>query len=203
MKIKNSFTLHAPMSQVWPLLTDIPTVASCIPGVGVTHEVDGVHSGSVKSKVGPVTAEYRSSAKLVACDALQRRVVLDATGHDSRGAGNVTMLVTAQMTSIDGGTRVDFSTEIGGTGKIAQLGRGVLQAASVKLLDQFVTCITQKLHAPDAQPVAMVAPDSVSAEISDHEPMDLLGAAGGAAAKRLVPVAIALVAIVVVLLIVL
>jgi len=207
MKIQNSFTLDAPMARVWPLLTDIPTVAACVPGVGLTHEADGVHSGSVKSKVGPVTAEYRSSARLLECNELQRRVVLEATGLDSRGEGNVQMLVEAQMASLGDRTRVDFSTEISGTGKVAELGRGVLQAASKKLLVQFVACMSAKLRDTEATANSLPAGGQNAADgsepLPDSEALDLLGAAGIALAKRLVPVVIILVVIVVVLFIML
>ena len=47
-----------------------------------------------------------------------------------------TIVVT--MTSEGGGTKVDVSTDLSITGKVAQFGRGVLGDVSAKLLGQFV-----------------------------------------------------------------
>lgn len=198
MKIQNSFIVHASLDKVWAHLTDIPTIASCLPGVVMDEEIDGLYSGSVKSKVGPVTAEYRSSARFVERDREKGRIVLDAHGRDSRTEGNVRMMVTAKVSAAAHGTHVAMSTEISGTGRVAQLSRGVLQTVSEKLLDQFVTCLAMKLdqagsaaHDPSAEP----GPAATGAD-ADTDALDLLDAAGRAVAKRLVPAA--LVALVVV-----
>lgn len=205
MKIENSFTVDAPISQAWELLTDIPEIASCMPGAVLSGEDEGIYSGSVKIKVGPVTAEYRGSAQFVERDDVNHRAVIDGQGHDSRGAGNAQTLITAEMSDIGGQTRVDISTDFVVTGKVAQFGRGFMQDISEKLLRQFATCVAAKLEGDTAveEVTNETAQPSTAPELVEDHTFDLLDATGRAVAKRLLPMAILAIVIVVALLILL
>ncbi len=149
MKIENSFVVDAPIEQAWNLLTDIPEIAPCLPGAKLTDETDGVYSGGVKVKVGPVTAEYKGSAEFVEKDEEARRAVITGKGRDTRGAGNAQALITAQMEAVGEQTRVDIVTDLKVSGKVAQFGRGVMQDVSEKLLGQFAECLENKIGEPE------------------------------------------------------
>ncbi len=233
MKIENSFTIDAPVEQAWTMLTDIPGIAPCLPGAKLTDESDGVYSGSVKIKVGPVTAEYRGSAEFIERDDENHRAVIDGKGRDSRGAGNAQALITAEMHDEGNDqTRVDISTDLKITGKVAQFGRGVMQDVSEKLLGQFADCLETKFEgtgalediaaasaeadadvveapadaadsATAASAVASAADvGSEAAEDDDDDALDLLDVAGGAVFKRLIPVALLALIVIVVLILV-
>lgn len=249
MKIENSFTIDAPIADAWELLTNIEWIAPCLPGAKLTDEVDGVYSGSVKIKVGPVTAEYRGSAQFIERDDVNHKAVIDGKGRDSRGAGNAQALITAEMFDKGDQTQVDISTDLKITGKVAQFGRGVMQDVSEKLLGQFADCLATKLEGTSAlEDVASASaeadePDPAeegdeasglssaaaktagatgaavagagaaltgaagsltsSDDDDDDDALDLLDVAGGAVFKRLVPVALLLIAIIVILILVL
>lgn len=265
MKIENSFVIDAPIDQAWNLLTNIPEIAPCLPGAKLSGEEDGVYSGAVKIKVGPVTAEYRGTAAFVERDDDAHRAVIDGKGRDSRGAGNAQALITAEMQPIGDRTQVDISTDLKITGKVAQFGRGVMQDVSEKLLGQFAECLATKLEgtsalediasasaeadsaadpvaqtaaadSPATQPAVPSAPAVASASaaagapavasaaapasaasadanrVTDHSSsddddddgaLDLLDVAGGAVAKRLIPLAVAIIALIVILVLVL
>ncbi|MEM7095478.1 MAG: SRPBCC family protein [Actinomycetota bacterium] len=230
MKIENSFTIDAPVDDAWAMLTDIPEIAPCLPGAKLTDETDGVYTGSVKVKVGPVTAEYKGTAEFVERDDQNHKAVIDGKGRDSRGAGNAQALITAEMFDEGNGqTRVDISTDLKITGKVAQFGRGVMQDVSEKLLGQFAECLATKFEgtsalediaaasaeADNASSGAAGAADAgaetaPSAEVTtsaasgdDDDALDLLDVAGGAVFKRLIPVALLVAVIVIVLILVL
>ena len=148
MKIENSFTVDAPINEAWALLTDIPEIAPCLPGAKLTDETDGVYSGGIKVKVGPVTSEYKGSASFVEKDETNYKAVIDGKGRDTRGAGNAQALITAQMTAEGDKTRVDIETDLKISGKVAQFGRGVMQDVSTKLLGQFAECLESKIGEP-------------------------------------------------------
>jgi carbon monoxide dehydrogenase subunit G len=65
-------------------------------------------------------------------------VVLKASGRDTRGQGNASATVTAQMAESGGGTTVSIVTDLSISGRVAQFGRGVMGDVSAKLLEQFV-----------------------------------------------------------------
>lgn len=148
MKIENSFTVDAPIAEAWALLTNIPEIAPCLPGAKLTDETDGVYSGGIKVKVGPVTSEYKGSAKFVERDEENYKAVIDGKGRDTRGAGNAQALITAQMSPVGDKTQVDIETDLKISGKVAQFGRGVMQDVSTKLLGQFAECLESKIGEP-------------------------------------------------------
>ena len=92
----------------------------------------------MKVKVGPITAQYKGTAKLAEVDEAHRRIVIDASGRDTRGQGNAKAKIVVTMAEDGGGTLVDVATDLSITGKVAQFGRGVLADVSSKLMGQFV-----------------------------------------------------------------
>lgn len=179
MEISNSFTVDAPISEAWELLTDIPEIAPCLPGAKLTSAEDGVYSGGIKIKVGPVTAEYKGSAEFVERDEENYKAVINGKGRDTRGAGNAQALITAQMVPVGDQTQVDIVTDLKVSGKVAQFGRGVMQDISTKLLGQFADCLEAKIKAGDepaaeeteAAPIAAAA-DAAAAASGSASPQD-------------------------------
>lgn len=210
MKIENSFTVDAPVDEAWTLLTNIAEIAPCLPGANLTGEEDGVYTGTVKVKVGPVTAEYKGTAEFAEKDDVAHKAVINGKGRDSRGAGNAQALITAEMEQVGEQTRVDIVTDLKISGKVAQFGRGVMQDVSEKLLGQFADCLEAKLddHGSAEEEVAethstaatTISPPpvlvSVSEEADVEEVLDLLDVAGGAVAKRAIPTALTAAAVI-------
>ena len=87
MKLDNEFTVGVPVSQAWGVLTDLELIAPCMPGAALTGVNDGVYTGKVKIKVGPVTAEYSGTAQFTEKDDVGYRAVIAARGRDARGNG--------------------------------------------------------------------------------------------------------------------
>ena len=151
MDLNHEFTVPASVADTWKTFEDIESVAGCFPGAQVT-EVDGDDfKGTCKVKLGPIAMVYSGTGHFVEKDEAARRFVIDAKGKDKRGNGTAGALVTATLTDEGGGsTRVDVHTDLAITGKPAQVGRGVIEDISNKLLQQFVTCLQDTVGAPAA-----------------------------------------------------
>ncbi|MBR8744846.1 SRPBCC family protein [Nocardiopsis sp. MG754419] len=159
MRIDNEFTVAAPLDRVWDLFTDVEELAPCLPGAELT-EVDGdVYSGRVKVKVGPVVAAYRGTARFVEQDPQAHRAVVDASGRADRGAGNASATVTVRLRETDGGTTATVVTDLRITGKLAQLGGGMIKDVSERLLGQFVERVEARLASPDHEEADGMADD--------------------------------------------
>ncbi len=221
MKLDNVFTVGVPVSQAWDVLTDLELIAPCMPGAMLTGVDDGVYTGKVKIKVGPVVAEYSGTARFTEKDAETHRAVIDARGRDSRGNGNANAVISAQLLADGDTTTVAVTTDLTIAGRIAQFGSGMIKEVSAKLLGQFVTCLEGKLgggapSAADAGPqdaqaagatdeAAPTATDSASEPAAaapvtearnaaaEPEPIDLVSVAGGAISRRVVPAIMGLV----------
>src|SRR5437879_8407490 len=106
MELSNEFHVAIPVAEAWALLTDVERIAPCMPGAEL-QEVEGDEYRSiVKVKVGPITAQYKGSARFVERDDDGRRAVLRAEGRDTRGQGNANATITATLAPEGHGTRV-------------------------------------------------------------------------------------------------
>jgi carbon monoxide dehydrogenase subunit G len=139
MELSNEFEVAVPVDQAWAVLTDIERIAPCLPGAQLQEIEGNDFKGIVKVKVGPITAQYKGAATFVEKDDAGHKAVLSASGRDTRGQGNASATIVAQLESRgDGATHVSVLTDLAVTGKVAQFGRGVMADVSAKLLDQFV-----------------------------------------------------------------
>ncbi len=217
MKLDNEFRVHAPIERAWEVLTDIPAITPCLPGAALTDHDGNEYRGTVKIKVGPVTSKYEGKAVFAVVDEERRHIKIVADGSDSRGAGNASASITADMRADGEHTVVTISTDLKVAGKIAQFGKGMIAEVSGKLIDQFVACIEQELLGEQvvadvaaasaaggsvaAQPEPGPGPQSRGVPPREPEALDLMDLAGDSVFKRLAPVgAVAAVLLVLVLL---
>ena len=138
MELVHEFTVAVPVERAWDVLTDVERIAPCMPGAELTGVDGGTYHGQVKIKVGPITAQYKGTASFAEKDEAARRVVLKASGRDTRGQGTASATVTATMAADGGSTTVSIVTDLSVSGRVAQFGRGVMADVSARLLQQFV-----------------------------------------------------------------
>jgi carbon monoxide dehydrogenase subunit G len=205
MEIADSFRVSTPIADTWKVLLDIEGIAPCLPGAQL-QEIEGdEYRGIVKVKVGPITAQYKGTATLAEVDEPGRRIVIDASGRDTRGQGNAKASIEVTMLEDGDGTRVEVVTDLAITGKVAQFGRSMLVDVSSKLMGQFVENLERDVlathsdgegeipseSAPVPPPASVGAPAELRrVDSKEPEAIDLLDMAGNSAAKRLVPVGI-------------
>jgi uncharacterized protein len=149
LDLQHSFTVPAALDTTWAAFEDIESVAGCFPGATVTEFSGDDFKGTCKVKLGPIAMVYSGSGTFVEKDRPAGRFVIEAKGKDKRGNGTAGALVTAQLTEEGTSTKVDVTTDLSITGKPAQFGRGVIQDVSDKLLQQFVTCLKDRVGAEE------------------------------------------------------
>ena len=217
MKIEDSFQVDVPVDEAWKVLLDLERIAPCLPGAQLTEVEGDEYRGTVKIKVGPITAQYKGVAKIELADEANHKVVLQAEGRDTRGQGNASATVTATLVGEGDSTTVNIDTDLNITGKVAQFGRGVMADVSSKLLGQFADNLKQDVltggqatepsgapQAADGVADAGIAPTDGGAskqgarkiESPEAEPIDLMDAAGGSVGKRIAPIIAGLVVVV-------
>lgn len=181
MELTNDFRVSVPVEQAWKVLTDLERIAPCMPGAQL-QEVEGdEYRGVVKVKVGPITAQYKGTARFLERDESARRAVLRAEGRDTRGQGTASATVTAVLTP-DGagtdaeGTTVSIVTDLAITGKVAQFGRGVLAEVSGRLLDQFAQHLESDVLMGDSRS----ASDASAPASATDSPSEMSGGSGSA-----------------------
>ncbi len=163
MEFTNSFTVQAPLTEVWTFMLDAQEVAPCVPGAQITETIDEQHyKGTVKVKLGAVQMNYRGEMELDP-DEAARRIILRAKGSELRGSGGASGTVTTFLVEgPDGGTEVNIHSQIDVTGRVAQFGRGIMQDVANRLIREFAQCLEQKIVAQSGT--------SQQAPVQDSEP---------------------------------
>jgi carbon monoxide dehydrogenase subunit G len=218
----NEFTVNRPIEEAWALITDLERIAPCLPGAEL-QEVEGeTYRGVVKVKLGAISSQFKGEAHFVERDDENYRATIKGAGRDTGGRGNASAEITAQAESLSPtSTRVEVTTDLHITGKVAQFGRGIMGDVSSKLMAQFAdnlnemideqgvgappdtaaepaTAPTASTGADPAPSAAPAAPQVRKIDGPATEPIDLMEVGGSSLIKRIVP---ALVAVVLVLLI--
>ncbi|MBN9109024.1 MAG: SRPBCC family protein [Pseudonocardia sp.] len=161
MQLENKFTIAAPIEEAWAALNNPETVAPCFPGATLTEYEDDSFTGTVKVKLGPISLTYKGKGTYVERDDANHKVVIDATGRDSRGNGTAAAKVTGSMVAQGPDkTEVTMVTDLSITGRPAQFGRGVISDVSEKIIGQFASCLTDKLSGSAAADAAHAAPSA-------------------------------------------
>ena len=170
MELNNEIDVNAPIQEVWKAFNTPERIAPCLPGAEL-QEVDGNNfNGLVKIKVGPITAQYKGTATYLEKDEDAQKVVIKGDGRDTRGAGNASATITAQLTEVSSEvTNVSVRTELTITGKVAQFGRGAISDVSGKLMTQFAQNLEQLLEPSAETETAETDANAKENEANDSE----------------------------------
>lgn len=177
IEMKESFQVAAPIERVWEFMMKPEMVVACMPGAGLKEIVDPrKFIGTVKLKVGAVSAQYEGTITYAEVDAAARRLKLLAEGNE-RGGGTATATIACQLLTIDGGTDVQFESSVDLTGKLVQVGRGMIEGVAGQIVKKYIANVRKMLEVP-AEPGVAAADSPASA-----------GSAAGTAADAPAPAA--------------
>jgi uncharacterized protein len=161
VKINNEFTVSVPVDQAWDIMLDLERVAPCLPGAAIQGSEDDEYQGTMKVKIGPITANYKGTVKVEEADEENHRAVMQATGRDARGQGTASATIVSTLQEEGDETRVKVETDMRLTGRAAQFGRGIAQDVATKMLTQFAECLERELSGGGAaEEAANAAPTS-------------------------------------------
>jgi uncharacterized protein len=189
VELNNEFRVAVPAAKTWEVLTNVERVAPCIPGAQLLSVDGDDFTGAVKVKVGPITVSYKGDASFQEKDPAAQRVVIKASGKETRGSGNAAALVTAQLKDEGDATHVVITTDLTISGKAAQFGRGVLADVSTNLIGQFARNLEAELlgGAAPTGAAAATATSPAAAASDAGDSVDLLKVVAAPVAKRFAP----------------
>jgi carbon monoxide dehydrogenase subunit G len=137
MIIENEFDVAAMPAEVYALMTDPERVGTCIMGADVTGKRDdGSYDAQVTVKLGPVKMKYRGTIAIVESDPGARTASMLAKGAEERGQGTAQAMLNMAVSELEGGSHVKVSADMLVTGRVAQMGRGVMQDVARRMIDQ-------------------------------------------------------------------
>ena len=154
--IKETFTVAAPIDKVWEFFLSPDNVLACIPGASLREIVDAQRFvGAVKIKIGAVSTQYQGTITYQNMDKSSYTMQMLAEGSE-RGGGTVSGTIATQLFQLaDGsGTEVRCTSSVDLTGRIVQVGRGMIEGVSAQIIKKYVTNLRARLEVPGELPPA-------------------------------------------------
>jgi uncharacterized protein len=159
VRLEHSFAVDAPPDAVWPLLLDVERVAPCLPGTESVERIDDrAYRVAVAVALGPMRLSYRGDVAITEADDAGRRAVMSAKATEARGQGTARATITTTLSPEGNGTRADLVTDLQLTGRVAQMGRGIMVDVSNRLFGEFADCLGRTLASSAADPPPEVQP---------------------------------------------
>jgi carbon monoxide dehydrogenase subunit G len=161
MKLQHQTEVGAAPDHVWEFLQNTAAVVECMPGAELVDNLgDDRYEGVLRVAIGPLKMNYAGQAAIVERDLPSRRMVLNASGRDKRGAGSVAAHVAVQIEPVGAGSRIDVVSDIDLTGRIASLGRGIRDVSN-QMFVEFARQLADRIEQP-SQPLAVAETNSAS-----------------------------------------
>ena len=168
IEIRETFQVSAPIDQVWNFMKSPENLAGCMPGASLARIIDDrSFVGTVKLKVGAITASYDGTMTFIKLDDSARELTLLAEAKE-KGGGTVSGTISANLLALpDGSTEVRCESSTDLTGRIVQVGRGMIEGVSKQVIQKFVTNVKSSL---DSVPAAAPAGEDASAGAATPAP---------------------------------
>ena len=147
------FAVHAPIDAVWRFVMDPQQVVACMPGAALESVVDDrTFLGSVKVKIGAITTAYKGRVQFTEVNEQAYTMRMAADGRET-GGGMAKGTMSSRLRALpDGQTEIVAEASVDLTGRIVQVGRGMIQGVAHQLFEQFAASVKARLET--AQPAA-------------------------------------------------
>ena len=172
MQFSNEFTAPAAPEEVFAALMDVRGVAGCLPGASIGGDTeDGGLEATVAVKVGPIRMTYAGTVHVVSRDDAARTASMRVRAREQRGQGTAeATLGLAVADDGTGGSRATVTTDLMVTGRVAQMGAGIMQDVAGSMVDDFAACLSARMT-----PAATVAAPAAEVPLSAPPPSQAAG----------------------------
>jgi hypothetical protein len=150
IEIKETLQVDAPIERVWAFVIDPERVVTCLPGASLEEVVDEKNFlGTVKIKVGAITTKYKGKIQFSDVDPQARSIQMIAEGRET-GGGTAKGTIDIRLNTLpDGPIELVTEANVDLTGRVMQVGRGMIQGVSHQLFKQFAASAKEILEAED------------------------------------------------------
>ena len=149
IELKEVFQVAAPIEAVWQFLMSPEWMIPCLPGATVSEVIDEKQFvGTVKLKIGAITAKYDGTITYTTADPGNYLCVMLAEARE-KGGGTVSGTISTRLVQLDSGV-VEATVEscVDMTGRVVQVGRGMIEGVASQIIGKFVKNIKSTLEVP-------------------------------------------------------
>jgi carbon monoxide dehydrogenase subunit G len=177
MRLEHTFEVPASLDLVWDLLADLDRVAPCLPGAEVTGRAGDVWLARTAVRLGPMKLVYAGEITIAERDEADRRTKMRATGTEGGGRGTAAATITTTLHERGPKlTEVASVTELELTGRVAQMGRGIVEDVSEAMMGEFAANLADQVVA--AAPVSASTNPRVNGQLPEPSPSEAAAETG-------------------------
>ena len=152
IEIQEKFQVAAPVEKVWAFMMSPENVVTCLPGATLDEIIDeDSFVGGVKVKIGAITARYKGQLSYTKRDKDNFTVEMLAEAKE-KGGGTVSGTIKTRLVALDdGGTQVQCDACGDLTGRILQVGRGMIEGVSAQIIKKYIANVRRFLEVPEEE----------------------------------------------------
>jgi len=152
IEIRETFQVEAPIDAVWRFVMDPDKVVTCLPGAELERAVDDrTFEGRVKVKLGAISTSYKGRVRFTEVDEQGYTVRMVAEGRETGGGTAKGSMVSRLRALSDGQTEIVAEASVDLTGRVMQVGRGMIQGVSHQLFQKFVASTRERLEGAEGE----------------------------------------------------
>lgn len=148
MKFEHTAIIAAPIPKVWAFLMDIPSVATCVPGVETVENLgDDRYRGTIRVSVGPIRLALQGDVTLIEQDAVAHRASMRADAADKRAGGAIKAVLSMALSEVSGGTELRMETDAQVLGRIGEFGQPIIRKKADQTVAEFAANLQKAIQA--------------------------------------------------------
>ncbi|MBI4483624.1 MAG: SRPBCC family protein [Acidobacteria bacterium] len=146
LELREEARLDQPLQHVWRLLRDVGQLSALLPGVTNLKTVaeDREYVAALADRVGPFKLELELRVEVEQIEE-PRLLKARVTGVDGKGQNRIKGVLTAELISEGGGTRLDLAGDFEILGRLVSLGATPIRRRANERFSEFVQHIKTKL----------------------------------------------------------
>ena len=136
MQFDNSFSVQAPIADVFAAIADMRRVVPCVPGAKLLERRgDDVYEVALKAQLGPMWRNFTGTITVHECDEVGHRVVMTNRARDAKGRSVGEARIEIGLMALGSHTNVSIYSRA--TMTDGSLAEKTIQEASSKQMAQF------------------------------------------------------------------
>jgi len=177
MMIEQTFTVQAPIQNLWDFLIDIERMSLCVPGAENVKALDETHyEGILKVKIGPIVASFQGQAELVQVEA-PKRLVAKGSAKDERSNSLASATFSADLRPLaEDQTEIAYQVDVAIRGTLGNFGQGVMREVAKRMTAEFARCVETRLTSQPEPAIETVAEPAPASSPAPLPPLDVISA---------------------------
>jgi carbon monoxide dehydrogenase subunit G len=146
LEVSKDLEVPASVEACWRLVSDVPRLSGCIPGVSDVQEIAAgrEYAATVTDKLGPFRLQLPVHIRIVSAEA-PRLLTAELRGDEGRGLARVQGRLEASLEPASDVTRLALSMRLDVLGRLAALGATPMRRRADDIFEMFVARVREAL----------------------------------------------------------